>query len=354
MTAARDIGVLAVGTALVRGRVSEAELAAKYGFDRQLIADRLGLVQKCVATGEDEHPSDLGTRAARRALDALGAKSDDVGMILYVGTSRDRMGSWCGAIEIARRLEARRGLAYDVAAGCAAAVVALHTAATRADRSPPLTLIVAAERWTQTLNPSGGFPITWLAHADGASACVVGPGASFRLGPAAFELAPEFNDYVLIPAGGSKEPITAQAVAEGRQYRMLFDSGPTPLLDSYVRGYTNAITTALAHVDARAGDIQLLVMNQVQPVRAAQIRASLGLADDRTIQTYRTLGHLGTADVFLGLDVAARQGRLRSGVTVLAASSTTTFGAMTLVGANGAEVATSRDHDLGELIGVVT
>lgn len=89
----QTLGILAVATDLPVGRATSAELTDALALEPGLIENKLGLREKCVAHGEDEHPSDFSVRATRLALEAMGASPSDVGLVVYAGVSRDYLPS---------------------------------------------------------------------------------------------------------------------------------------------------------------------------------------------------------------------------------------------------------------------
>jgi 3-oxoacyl-[acyl-carrier-protein] synthase III len=70
-----------------------------------------------------------------------------------------------------------------------------------------------------------------------------------------------------------------------------------------------------------------------------RIHALFSVRKDQTVDTYPRLGHLGGADLLVGLEQAVREGRLKRGRTLLAASANNAFGAVVLDGDMDGEIA---------------
>lgn len=325
-----NIGILAVASALPRARWSAETIAARLRVDPAVIRDQLDLHEKPVALDEDEHPSDFATRATEAALRACGANATDVGLVIFTGVSRDYLGSWSVALEVIGRVGLVNAIGYDLNLGCAASVVAIEHARTRSRDGAPLSVVVSAERWAHTISGEVPIPLAFAAHADGGAACVLGPGARHVVGPTSMIVQPAFNSFVSIPAGGTREPASAETVAQHRHLRTVASTDGRNV-DRYVEGYRHVTTRAL-ELAGPARPIELLLTNQLRPAMRERIHRLFDVREDQSINTYPRLGHMGGADLFVGLEHAVREGRVKRGRSLLAASANNAFGALTLEG----------------------
>src|SRR5215218_7978238 len=62
-----SVGVTAIGKYIPQGVLTSRDLAKRSGFPEYVFAEKIGLRQKPIA-GPEEHPSDLGVKAAADAL----------------------------------------------------------------------------------------------------------------------------------------------------------------------------------------------------------------------------------------------------------------------------------------------
>lgn len=334
------VGILGVASALPRARIGVDAIAARFRVAPEVIRNQLGLIEKPIATEDDEQPSSFAVRAVEAALAACGARPTDVGLVIFTGVSRDYLGSWTVALEVIGRLGLVNASGYDLGLGCAASIVAVEQARVReVAGGAPLSVVVSAERWTHTISADVPVPLALAAHADGGAACVIGPGARQVLGPGVVFVHPAFNNFIGIPAGGTREPASAQTVAEHRHFRTVAATGDGRTIDRYVDGYRQAFAAALARA-GEARPIELLITNQLRPAMRERIRAIYEVPEDRTVHTYPRLGHLGGADLFVGLEQAARENKVRRGRTLLSASANNAFGAATLLGDADGGIAT--------------
>lgn len=308
------------------------EIAARLRVPPHVIREQLGLEEKPVAREDDEHPSDFAVRATQQALEACGARPTDVGLVIFTGVSRDYLGSWVVALEVIGRLGLTNATGYDVNLGCAASIAAIEQARLhRSVTGAPLSVVVSAERWTHTISGEVPIPLAFAAHADGGAACVIGPGAHHVLGPAAVFVHPAFNSFVSIPAGGTREPASAETVSSGRHLRTVAPTTDGRNIDRYVEGYRQATETA-QQLTGETRPIELLLTNQLRPAMRERIHGLFSVRKDQTVDTYPRLGHLGGADLLVGLEQAVRDGRLKRGRSLLAASANNAFGAVVMDG----------------------
>lgn len=331
-----DVGILSVASALPSGRIQASELAEKFKVSQAVFDERIHLIEKPVAQKDDEHPSHLAAAAAAAALEASGRSAEEVGLVLFTGVSKDYLGSWSVALDVIGRLGLTHAIGYDLSLGCAGPIAAMEIARTR-QVGPPLTLVTTAERWTQTISSDVSIPLAFAAHADGGAACLLGPDAHHQLAPAALFVHPEYNGFVVVPAGGTREPASLQSIEQLRHFRTVPAKADGRIIARYIAGYQRAIDRALelagielAKIEDRR--IELLLTNQVRPAMRAQIHAIYDIPPERTVNTYPRLGHLGAADIFVGLERAVRDQKLRKGITVLASSANNAFGSVVLQG----------------------
>jgi 3-oxoacyl-[acyl-carrier-protein] synthase-3 len=289
--------VLGIGLHLP-ATVSVRDHAAERGAD---VSDYRGWERACHA-GDDEHPSTMGARALAQALGRSGVAPEDLRLVVYTGSSRDYVPSWSVATEIMRLgALSDRCIGLDLTAGCLATLAGLDLAhGWLAVHGGGCAAIVAAERWSQTIDVRDPTTATLWAYGDSAGALVVGVDAT-RTGVVDF-LGAEFrsasgnNGHVMIPYGGTREPQAPPGVDP--YTRRVSDRPKQELTASYRKGYGDA----LAALKARFGiEPVRMLCNQMSPQLVGMLTEVTGM-DGRVVQTGDRMGHLGGTDVILGLD----------------------------------------------------
>jgi 3-oxoacyl-[acyl-carrier-protein] synthase-3 len=280
--------------------------------------------------GPDDHPSTMGARALDRALADARIPAADLRLVVYCGASRDYPPSWSVATEIMRLTGATdQCLGIDTTAGCLATLSGLDFAhGWLALRGGGHAAVVAAERWTHTIDHGDPASSALWGYGDGAAAAVVAldTGAPSRLQFVGAEFCSRaaFNGYVRIEYGGTRSPL-APAGEDPHRRRVVGRSR-----DEVIAAYRDGYSAAYAALQARfPTEPTHLVCNQISPGVVGIISSELGLSDRMTVTGHDT-GHLGGPDVLVGLRRYLDEGR-RDQAIVMAASASFAFGTGLLV-----------------------
>ena len=305
--------------------VGVREHAAARGAD---VTDYRGW--ECAAhAGDDEHPSTMGASALGRALEHSGVAAEDVRLVVFTGSSRDYVPSWSVATEVMRLCGlSDRCIGLDMTAGCLATLAALDLAhGWLAAHGGGCAAVVAAERWSQTIDVTDPTTMTLWAYGDSAGALVVGlddrgparPAVADYLG-AEFRSAAGNNGHVMIPYGGTREP---QAPVGVDPYaRRVSDRPKQEITATYRRGYGDA----LAALKARFGlEPVRMLCNQMSPALVGMLTEVTGM-EGRVVRTGDRTGHLGGTDIIVGLDTLVAEDAV-DGPILVCASAAYGFGA---------------------------
>ena len=269
------------------------------------ILERTGISERHMAA-DGELTSDLAQKAAERALEAAGIEAGDIDLIVVATTTADRIFPSTACV-----LQSKLGIvngcpAFDVQAVCSGFVYAVSVANNfiRAGQAKH-ALVVGAETLSRITDwTDRGNCILW---GDGAGAVVL---------------------------KASEEPgiIATHLHADGRYQDLLFVDGGVSLKKEgacYMRMSGNAVfkmavNTLDAIVDETLeanglskSDIDWLVPHQAN-IRIIQATAKkLGMGMERVVVTVDRHGNTSAASIPLALDSAVREGKIKSGETVL-------------------------------------
>jgi 3-oxoacyl-[acyl-carrier-protein] synthase III len=277
--------------------------------------------------GDDDHPSTMGAAALRAALEKSGVAPKDLSLVISAGMSRDYLPSWSVAAEWIRLLGAPSTCApLDLTAGCLGVLFALDLVLAKlAVRGGGYAAIVAAERMSYTIDRSDGERNTMWAYADGAAAIVVAldrpgkPVAAFH--GAEFVSRGALNGAVLIKYGGTRHPIAPSGADPTT--RVLAVPPNVNLREAYVEAYAEAIQALYGRFSERP---QRLVCNQIAIRTVAMIGEVAGVPAENVVVTGHDTGHVGSADMLIGLDRVLGDGVLAESV-LIAGSTPYVFGA---------------------------
>jgi 3-oxoacyl-[acyl-carrier-protein] synthase-3 len=179
------------------------------------ITERTGIKERRVA-GDKEAASDMAVAAARRALEAAELEPKDLDLIIVGTISADMPLPACAAF-VQQKLGCPGIPSFDVAAACAGFVYAMSIGdqfiRTKMAKN---VLIVGVELLSRVLNMNDRA--TCVLFGDGAGAAVLSPATGDERGVLSTKLYTDATlaESLCIPAGGSKEPLTAEGIAQAR------------------------------------------------------------------------------------------------------------------------------------------
>ena len=322
------VGIVAMGAALGEDVVDTAELAARHGWDEATVAR----IHKGAGVERRHHASpgtttaDLGARAARAAL-ALTAHTP---ARLLLATASPDTPVPAGAPRIAARLGWTGRAAADVGAACSGFLYGLDLAARCVLTGDSSVLLVAADVRSRAV--PWDRPGTAALFGDGAGAAVVA-----RTAPGTGLLATWLQadgrraDAVQIPAGGSREPISPEALDAGR-HLLHMDEGPQLFLEA-VEGMVEAGSACLRLLGLGWEDVDVVVPHQPNARVVERIHRFARIPADLVFSNVRDRGNMGGATVAVALHEAVTGGAVRPGsrVLLLSAGAGFTGGAAYLV-----------------------
>ncbi len=313
----RDVGLQSVGTWFPEQWMSAAEIAAASGVPEDVLVDRFGLDGKHIS-GPDDHVSTMGARAAMVALDEAGLDPADVDVVMYFGSMGKDYYIWSAAPKIANLIGATDSWALEMSYVSCGAPVALKVGRDllRSDPDIETVLIVGGSAESHFLDYSNQRSRFMFNFGDGAAAAVLRAEHGHTILDTKIITDGRFADAVAIFAGGSRNPATAQTVADGEHFFDVPDpaamkSGLDPVSGERFLEVARAVCDG-AGVDT--SDVALLAPIHFKKSFHDWIVDQLGIPHDRV--TYlRRHGHMSGIDPLVGIE--HRWGELRPGDHVL-------------------------------------
>lgn len=302
------VDVLGIGTALPARVKTNDDWAATLDTDDAWIRSRTGIGARHIAD-DTESTGSLALAAARDALGAAGVAAADLAAVVVATTTPDRPMPGT-AVTVAAALGSH-ALAFDVQAVCAGFVTALRVAAPLVRPGAPV-LLIGAETMSRIVDPEDRA--TAVLFGDGAGAVVLGTGAGGTIGP--FDVGSDGSraGILEVPAGGSLEPASAQAIAARRTYLTM--DGPEVYRQA-VRRMTSSSQAVLAAAGLTPDDVDLVVGHQANARILTAVARRLGVPDERQQLSVEHHGNTSAASIPLALADARDAGRLPPGARVL-------------------------------------
>jgi 3-oxoacyl-[acyl-carrier-protein] synthase-3 len=279
----------------------------------QWITERTGIKQRHIAR-EDETASDMAVVAARRALEMAGLTAADLDMII-VGTISGDVPMPACAVFVQQKLGAGPIPSFDVSAACAGFLYSMSIADQfiRSGLHKHI-LIVGVELLSRMIDWQDRT--TCVLFGDGAGAAVLGPAIGDGRGVLSTKLYTDANlaESLWIPAGGSKEPITAESLKARRDKVQMV--GPD-IFKSAVKNLSSASRSALVDAKMDADSVRWVVPHQANLRIITQVAQRLDIPMERFVLNIERYGNTSSASIPLALDEGFRDGRIKPGDTVL-------------------------------------
>lgn len=302
--------IIGTGSSLPERIVPNRDLADGLGIAHEWIFDKTGICERRVAH-PDEATSDFAIRASRRALCNAGIGGEDLDLII-VGTSTPDHPQPATACLVQNALGATRAAAFDVNAVCSSFVYGFEAARSLLDAETGAAhaLVIGADVYSRQLDYQDRR--TCVLFGDGAGAVVLGRSDKPGYGVLASKLISDgtLHELVMVPGGGSRIPLTAEALASGAGYFKMRGRD--------VRAYVERIFPEMLYsLVEKAGctldDIDLVIPHQANGVMLRDCARKLALPDEKLYFTCREYGNTGAASIPITLDDAVLKQRLPAG-----------------------------------------
>jgi 3-oxoacyl-[acyl-carrier-protein] synthase-3 len=291
--------------------VTNDQLQELYGCDSGWIEQRTGILRRRYAA-EQQATSDLCIEAARRAIRAgsLDARQIDL-VVVGTFTPDYPCPSTANIVQEALGIDAP---AFDVSAACSGFVYALATAAQFvATGNSRTALVIGGDTNSRIVNPNDQKVAPLFG--DGAGAVILTKGDAHQ-GLVCYQLGSDGSGGPMLDrkAGGTRHPLTAEAVAAGEQFLQMDGRS---VFKWAVRAVTETIELVLRKSGLGVHDVSLYVLHQAN-IRIINYAAEqLGIAPERLFTNLQDYGNTSGGSIPLALDEAFQQGLIHRGDTVV-------------------------------------
>lgn len=307
-----SILIAGTGSYLPARIVTNAEIeATATDFDRARAGSSLddwarrhhgGVTRHHVAPGEAT--SDMAIEAARRALLAAGLAAIEPDLIVMATISNDyRLPQAAGMVQAGLGSRAKFVQLDSACSGFVDAVLVAH--ALMMTQSLDIALVVCADALTSFNDPTKFLPMT--VFGDGAGAVVLRRDDRLEeCGIRSFSTGSdgELGEYVWIPGGGSKLPLSQEVLDGGLQY-WRFDF---PRISRWaVERMVHCTREAVAAAGIALDEVQWVVPHQASTRIVLDVARRLGLPEERFVLTYPHTGNTSAASIPIALDEAVRR-----------------------------------------------
>ncbi|MEI6499756.1 MAG: beta-ketoacyl-ACP synthase III [Armatimonadota bacterium] len=311
----RGAKVVGLGSYVPERILTNADLEKMVDTTDEWIVSHTGMKERHIAAPE-QATSDLAYEAGLAALRDSGLAATDLDLIIVATVTPDMPFPSVSSL-LQGRLGATNAGAYDLAIGCTGFVYALASAVGMVQSGVvDRVLVIAAETLSRIVDWKDRS--TCVLFGDGAGAVVVAPGEPGE-GCRAFELRADGTNwqYLKITAGGSRQPITPEAILAGETY--LYMEGHE-VFKLAVRGCPEVSEAVMQKAGLTHDDIDWAVFHQANRRIVEAAAKRLDIPDDRVICDVESYGNTSAASIPLAMDDLYKEGKLKTGDNILLAA----------------------------------
>jgi len=314
--------VTGTGSAFPKNRMSNAGIVkrlAKLGVQTSdtWIRERTGIRERRISDVENpaEQNSSLGFSASQRALKMAGRSPEDIDQIIYATCSPDTLLP-STACWLQHKLGASKAWAMDINAACSGFIYGLATADKFIQTGQVKTsLVVAGEVLSPLVNWEDRT--TCILFGDGAGAAVVErvpSDSTHRILSSQLLSNGNLWDFLWIPAGGSNMEVDPERFS--RKLHKIKMKG-RELFKVAVKTLADFALQTLDKNSMTIDDLDWFVPHQANLRIIEAVVKRIKLPMERALINVDRYGNTSAATIPTALDEAARDGRIKSGQTVL-------------------------------------
>jgi len=314
------VGIVSAGVYIPQSFITAAEIARASGIPEDVVANKMGIRRKPIP-GPNDHTNAMALWAAQDALAQTSIQPAEVDLVLCTTEEWKEYPLWTAGIKLAYDLGAQSAWAIDLQMRCATTMATLKMAKAMMLSDPDINTVLIAGGYRNCdfidyTNPRSRF-VFGLSVGGGALLLQKNYPRNHLL-ESAVMVDGSFSLDVIIPAGGTIEPITAEAIAARRNKIDVPDpEGMKERLDRLsIQNFLAVIDKALKQSGLTRRDIGYLNILHMKPSAHQFVLRELGLREDQSYYL-GDYGHIGQQDQALSIKKGLETGRLRDGMVMV-------------------------------------
>ena len=309
-----------LGVYLPEGRLEAREIASASGLPEWVVTEKLGIRSKLMP-GPEDGTTAMAIRAARAAIDDAGIAPEEIDVVLSITEEHKEYPVWTTGPHIAGEIGASRAWAFDANQKCGTFIMALSLARGLIHSGQGIrTVLIAGGYRNGDLidfrDPNVRF--MYDLAAGGGAAVVTAGGPGLRVLSTKFLTDGSLARCVLVPVGGTEEPMEP---GNRDEYRLVV-TDPELMkerLGASMPNFIAVIRDALQEAGYGPEAVDYLALLHMKRSAHRAVLDGLDLSDEKCIYL-EDYGHIGQIDQILSLRLAMESGKLVPGNLAVLAS----------------------------------
>ncbi|RHW37668.1 3-oxoacyl-ACP synthase [Lysinibacillus yapensis] len=311
-----NIGIIGIGVYLPTKRMTAEEIANKANLPLDVVKTKMGIIEKPIAD-KDDHTVQMAIWAAKEAIQQAGIPPKEIDLVIYFGEEHKEYPLWTAGIKIQEEVGATNAWAFDIQLRCGTAILAMKLAKSlmQTDESIRTVLLAGGYRNHDFIDYENERTRFMFNLGAGGGALVLKRDATENLIYEADLITDgTFSEDVVVPIGGTKEPLTPENLMQG--YYRLDVTDPegmkTRLEQKSLDNFIKVIRTSLNKSGFHEKELSYIGMLHMKKSAHDFVLKTFGLKEENSIYL-SNYGHIGQIDQILSLKLALEQEKIKDG-----------------------------------------
>jgi len=303
-----------IGAYVPQKVLTNDELTEMVDTSDEWITKRTGIKERHIAA-EDEKTSDMGTKAAKLALERAGMKPEEIDMVVCATISPDYFCMPATATIISANLGIKNAMAFDISAACTGFIYVLSIAKAFIESGMKKNvLIIGAEKLSAITNYQDRG--TCILFGDGAGAAVITATDNKEEAILDVHTASDgtYADLLMTPNGGSGSAHDALDKEAAGCYMQMKGNETFKVA---VRTLTQDVRDILEANNIKSEDIDHFVPHQANYRIIKAVGDALKMRDDQVVLTVAKYGNTSGASIPMAINDLYEEGKLKKGEMML-------------------------------------
>lgn len=318
-----SVGIVSTGIYIPENFMSSKEISEKSGIPIYVVEEKLGIKRKAIASEED-HTCEMGIKAARIALEKSAITAEEIDLIIYIGEEHKEYPLWTAALYMQESLGAVNAIGFDMALRCGTTIMALKIAKDMmlSDDAIKTVLLAGGYRNEDFINYENQRTRFMFNLGAGGGALLLKKNlGENELLDSHLITDGSFSKDVVVVAGGTKHPISTEALEMGLNKLDVLDPEgmKARLEEKSMQNFLRSIRGSLKKSGLSERDVDYLGILHMKKSAHDYVLKELGLSKSQTIYL-EDYGHIGQIDQILTLELALEKEKIKAGDIVVLVS----------------------------------
>jgi 3-oxoacyl-[acyl-carrier-protein] synthase-3 len=303
-----------IGSYIPSRVLSNFDLEKMVDTNNEWIVKRTGIKERRIAS-EDEATSDLGYKAALKAIERADIDKNEIDLIICATISPDYLAMPSTACMISAKLGLKDVMAFDISAACTGFVYLIALAKSFIESNTKKNiLIIGAEKLSSITDYTDRT--TCILFGDGAGAAIIS--ATEDKNEAIVDVMASadgnYGDLLITPGCGSKNPIRKENLEQNLQYMKMKGN---EVFKVAVKTLTSDVVAILEKNSLTSKDVDVFIPHQANYRIIEAVRTKLDFPVEKTALSVEKYGNTSSASIPMAMNDLYESGQIKKGDLML-------------------------------------